>query len=85
MNSLESKTGLRFSVDYNSLVQWADKSLGEQLGSSGEFRVTARWRMWGRESGNLGLINFQVRNRHQYSDIPASELGVNIGSKTDLL
>lgn len=80
MNSLESKTGLRFSVDYNSLVQWADKSLGEQLGSSGEFRVTARWRMWGRESGNLGLINFQVRNRHQYSDIPASELGVNIGS-----
>lgn len=80
MNRLENQTGLRFAVDYTSLVQWANESIGEDLGSSGDFRLSARWRMWGRESGNIGRINFQVRNRHGYSSIPPSRLGASIGS-----
>lgn len=80
MNRLENKTGLRFAIDYTSLVQWANESIGEDLGSSGDFRLSARWRMWGRESGNVGRINFQVRNRHGYSTIPPSRLGSSIGS-----
>jgi porin len=80
MNRLENQTGLRFTVDYSSLVQWANESIGDDLASSGDFRLAARWRMWGRESGNIGRINFQVRNRHQYSSIAPSRLGASVGS-----
>ena len=74
------RLGLRLSVDYNSLVQGATESIGEDYGSAGEFRTTARLRVWGRKSGNLGLVDFQIRNRHRYSEIPPSRLGDLIGS-----
>ena len=80
MNRLEERTGLRFTIDYSALVQHAHQSIGENLASSADFRFIARWRMWGRESGNVGRINFQLRNRHRYSSIPPSRLGTATGS-----
>ena len=77
---LDDKTGLRLSVDYNALIQAASDSLADDYGSAGEFRATARWRVWGRENGNLGFIDFQIRNRHRYTDMPPSKLGGSIGS-----
>jgi hypothetical protein len=80
ITSLDDKYGLRFSVDYNVLAQQATEALDERFGAAGEFRWTARWRMWGRGTGNSGSIALQIRHRHRYSSIPPSDLGESVGS-----
>jgi len=77
---LDEKLGLRLGVFYNSLVQYATEATGDPLASSGEFQMKGRLRLWGRDSGNLGFVDLQIRNRHRYSDIPPSVLGQSIGS-----
>jgi porin len=77
---LDEKLGLRLGVFYNSLVQYASEAPGDQLASAGEFQVKGRLRLWGKESGNLGFVDLQIRNRHRYGDIPPSSLGQGIGS-----
>ena len=77
---LDAKLGLRVGAFYNSLVQYASEAIGDSLASSGEFQLKGRLRLWGKESGNLGFVDLQVRHRHRYSDIPPSSLGQSIGS-----
>jgi len=80
MKWTDEKMGLRFTVEYNSVVQWADRGGDESTAGSGEFRLSGRWKLWGQETGNPGLIDAQLRSRHAYSELPPTSWSSSIGS-----
>jgi porin len=58
----------------------ADTQAGDWGSASGDFDFYGRWHVWGKNSGNVGTIGFNLRNRHAYTDTPPSHLGRHVGS-----
>lgn len=78
---LDEKLRLRLGLAYTSLGLYAtDAPYGEPGAASGDLDFFGRWRAWGQRSGNSGTINFNLRYRHRYTDIPPSDLNSTIGS-----
>jgi len=82
---LDDKLRLRLGLAYSALAMGATDSINyPQGGAAGDFDFFGRWRWWGVESGNTGTFGFNLRDRHQYTPVPPSLLGENLGSLWNL-
>ena len=78
---LQEKHGLSFGIDYSMAYLGASDSPAdaEDRASSGMARFYGSWDLVGRESGNTGAFVWKVEHRHNYSTLPASAFGFNLG------
>ena len=78
-DSLESKTGFSFALDYTAQAYWTNAKMGEKNASSGIARLYGAWEIIGRKSGNSGAIVYKIEHRHKYGNIPPFQLGFSTG------
>ena len=78
---LKEKTGLGFGIDYSTAYLAASDSPAdaEDRAGSGMVRFFGSWDLVGRESGNTGAFIWKIEHRHEYTEIPASAFGFNLG------
>ena len=72
--------GFQISGHYVSLYQSLSDSLGEEDDAwSGLFRLTAKWTLTGRESGNEGALVVTVDHRHAFTELAPAGLAGQAG------
>lgn len=72
--------GLTFGFDYNTLLQAATESLGEDATAGGVARFYGQWNAVGRDSGHPGTLVYKVENRHRLgTDVAPQSLGSELG------
>ncbi len=72
--------GLQLTGHYVSLFQSLSDSIGEEdNAASGLFRLTTRWVLAGRESGNEGALVVTVDHRHPYTELAPAGLAGEAG------
>jgi porin len=72
--------GLQISGHYVSLYQSLSDSLGEEDDAwSGLFRLTTKWALTGRGTGNEGSLVLTVDHRHAFTDVAPANLGSEAG------
>ena len=78
---LNADYGLSFALDYQTLVQAATDSPGEDTAAAGIFRAYGEWTMLRRESGDTGSLVFKVENRDRLgTDVAPQDLGFEAGA-----
>lgn len=78
-SNLQQNVGLSLGGDYNTLVQGATESLGDNSAAGGVFRVYGEWLWPGEPWRNPGSLTFKFENRHRYTDVALQQLGGQIG------
>ena len=69
-DGIEGRHGFKFSIEYNSLVQWYSASgNSDDLFGGGNARFFGSWTLLGRGTENHGSLVFRVDNRHAYTDL----------------
>lgn len=77
---LLDRIGLGFGLDYTTVLLGATESLGDNFSAGGIARLYSSWQLIGRnKSSYSGSIIFKGEHRHDYSDIPPSVFGFEIG------
>jgi porin len=78
---IQEKHGLSFGIDYSAVYLAASDSPtdAEDRAGSGIVRFFGSWDLVGRKSGNTGAFVWKMEDRHNYTDIPASAFGFNLG------
>jgi porin len=77
---LLDKIGLGFGFDYTTVLLGATQSIGDDFSAGGMGRLYSSWQLIGRDTSSYsGSIIFKGENRHDYSNIPPSALGFEIG------
>ena len=87
-DELYTRTGLKFSVEYNSLMQWLSSSASEEDAfGGGNARLFGSWTLLGKDTKNHGSLVFRVDNRHAYTaeDPQFGSLGAGTGLPTGSL
>ena len=79
--TLQEKYGLSFGLDYSLAYLWASDSPeeAEDQAGSGMGRFFGSWDLVGRDSGNVGAFVWKIEQRHNYTTVPASGFGFNLG------
>lgn len=70
-----AKTGFKFSLDYLSLGQWSDATLGEGDAGGGIVRLYGNW-----QATERGSLTFKIENRHAYGAVAPQFLGLDGGA-----
>jgi porin len=69
-DDLYQRYGLKFSIEYNSLMQWLSPSaIDEDSFGGGNARLFGSWTLLGKDTQNPGSLVFRVDNRHAYTDL----------------
>ena len=78
-DSLKSKSGLSFGVDYTTAYFGSNSDVGTKNASGGIARLYGSWELVGRKSGNSGALVYKIEHRHKYGEIAIKDLSFNIG------
>lgn len=77
---LHRENGIRFGVDYNTLLQGLTDSPGEDLAAGGVFRLFGTWTLLDPDAGRTGFLTFKAENRHRLgTDLAPQALGGEFG------
>jgi porin len=70
--------GLAYGINYSTLYQTANESVGEDKAWGGIFQLPVSWTVLNnKESGNTGTFVFKLENRHKIStDLAPQDLGL---------
>jgi porin len=80
-DDLYERYGLRFSIEYNSLMQWLSPSaIDDDLLGGGNARLFGSWTLLGKDTKNPGSLVFRVDNRHAYTDLDPQNGSLAAGS-----
>lgn len=80
-NKLKKDYGLTIGMDYQSLVQKASKSLGDDSAVSGVYRLYGNWIFLNRGTNNTGSLVFKVEHRHRIGqNVVPQDLGFETGA-----
>lgn len=78
-DSLKTKTGFSYSIEYTSIYLAANKSLGETSVAGGMARFYSSWELINRGKKNTGAFIFKGSHRHKYGDITLKNFGFEMG------
>lgn len=80
--NLQKEKGISLGIDYSAAyLSASEKGLtGEDTASSGMLRFYGSWDLVGRGTKDTGALVWKIEHRHKYADIPASDLGFELGN-----
>lgn len=78
---LDERYGIKFSVEYNTILQdYSGNTANVDDSSGGIGRFFGSWTPVGRGTKNHGSLVFRVDHRHRYSELAPQDAGIVAGS-----